>query len=320
MAEHREAMEQADEALSRAVDAFLLGLDVERGISANTLESYGRDLRDYLRHLARCGVRAPAEIGRAQVLDFLTRREREGLGAKSRARLLSTLRGFHRHCCEAGLSPVDPTDDLAGPRLPRTLPRSLSIEEVGRLLETPDPGTPLGLRDRAMLELLYGCGLRASELCGLTRDALDLEGAQLRVRGKGDKDRLVPMGEPARAALRRYLEEARATWPRAALSDRIFLNARGGPLSRVGLWKILRGHAAAAGLNERVTPHVLRHSFATHMLMGGADLRAVQELLGHADIRTTQIYTHLDRDFLREQHLLHHPRARRVGDRPEQRP
>ena len=300
------------EKLLRAADSFLLGLDVERGVSANTLESYGRDLRDYLSYLGQENVVASEEVGREHILEFLTRRQREGLGAKSRARLLSTLRGFHRHCCEAGLSPRDPTDNLPGPRLPRSLPHSLSVEEVRRLLEVPDLSSPLGMRDRAMLELLYACGLRASELCGIRRHALELRASQLRVRGKGEKDRMVPLGAPAKAALSRYLEQVRPGWPKGQLSDRVFLNARGGPLSRVGLWKILKKHASAVGLQDRVTPHVLRHSFATHMLVGGADLRAVQELLGHADIRTTQIYTHLDRDYLREQHLLHHPRARRV--------
>ncbi len=303
------------EELLRAVDSFLLGLDVERGVSPHTLEGYGRDLRDYLSYLGDRGVRRPAEVRRSHLLEFLTRREGEGLGARSRARLLSSLRGFHRHCCEAGFCPHDPTDDLPGPRLPRNLPHGLSVEEVERLLSVPDLSTPLGVRDAAMLELLYGCGLRASELCGLTRDRVDLRQSRVRVRGKGDKDRIVPMGEPAQWALERYLQGARASWPRGRLSDRIFLNARGGALSRVGLWKILKKHAAAAGLSDRVTPHVLRHSFATHLLMGGADLRAVQELLGHADIRTTQVYTHLHRDYLREQHLLHHPRAHRIGPR-----
>lgn len=300
-----------DSLLFRATDAFLLGLDVERGASQNTLEAYSRDLRDYLEHLASSGVRSPQEVSREHVLEFLTQRERAGLSARSRARLLSTLRGYHRHCCEAGLCILDPTENLTGPRLPRSLPRSLRIEEVERLLEVPDLSTTLGQRDRALLELLYACGLRASEICNLILSGVDLGERQIRVRGKGDKDRLVPLGEPAADALRQYMEGGRTQILRTGSPDRVFLNARGGALSRVGLWKILKRHAAVVGLANRVTPHVLRHSFATHLLMGGADLRAVQELLGHADIRTTQIYTHLDRDYIREQHLLHHPRARR---------
>jgi integrase/recombinase XerD len=300
-----------DTPLLRATDAFLLGLDVERGASGNTLESYARDLRDYLEHLSSRGVRAPEEVSRELVLEFLTLRERAGLGARSRARLLSTLRGYHRYCCESGLCALDPTQNMTGPRLPRSLPRSLRIEEVERLLAAPDASTPLGCRDRALLELLYACGLRASEICGLLLSGIDLPGRQVRVRGKGDKDRLVPLGLPAAEALQRWLDTARPPILRPNSPDRVFLNARGGSLSRVGLWKILKRHAGGVGLANRVTPHVLRHSFATHLLMGGADLRAVQELLGHADIRTTQIYTHLDRDFVREQHLLHHPRARR---------
>jgi integrase/recombinase XerD len=296
-----------------AADGFLLGLDVERGASAHTLESYGRDLRDYLGHLLAAGVTDPSAVDRGQILDFLAQRQREGLGARSRARLLSTLRGFHRHCCEAGFCAHDPTEGLAGPRLPRGLPRSLSVEEVERLIESCPGRTPLELRDRALLEMLYGCGLRATEICGLDLTAVDLPAATVRVLGKGGKERQVPLGGPAAAALAVWLEGGRPAVLRGRSIARIFLNARGTGLGRVGLWKILRRRAEGVGLADRVTPHVLRHSFATHLLMGGADLRAVQELLGHADIRTTQIYTHLDRDYVRQQHLLHHPRARRRG-------
>ncbi len=300
-----------DSSLLRASDAFLLGLDVERGASRNTLEAYARDLREYLGFLLTKRVREPEEISRDLVLEFLTLRTADGLSARSRARLLSTLRGYHRHCCESGLSAGDPTENMSGPRLPRTLPRSLRIEEVERLLATPVGDTPLGLRDRALLELLYASGLRASEICSIPVAGTDLRERRVRVRGKGEKDRLVPLGEPAADALEAWIQGGRPRILRPQSPDRLFLNARGGALSRVGLWKILKRHAAGIGMADRVTPHVLRHSFATHLLMGGADLRAVQELLGHADIRTTQIYTHLDRDFVREQHRLHHPRARR---------
>jgi integrase/recombinase XerD len=187
---------------------------------------------------------------------------------------------------------------------------------VLRLLELPDPSTPLGLRDRAILEILYACGLRASELCDLPRRALDLEQELVRVVGKGRKERQVPLGGPARSALFEYLREGRPRLVRGSDTDRVFLNARGGALSRVGLWKILKKHGRQVGLADRLTPHVLRHSFATHLLIGGADLRVVQELLGHSSVATTQIYTHLDRDYVREQHLLHHPRARRT--KPEE--
>ncbi len=294
-----------------AGDAFLLALDVEQGASPNTLESYSRDLRDYLDYLEGEGVREPSEVGSELVLSFLSHREANGLGARSRSRLLSTLKGYHRYLSEAGLALRDPTENLSGPKLPRKLPHTLRVEEVLRLLEVPVASTPLGVRDRAILELLYACGLRASELCGLPRRGVDLQQALVRVRGKGNKERQIPLGGPARAALIEYLREARPLLVKAAAKERVFVNARGGGLSRVGLWKILRKHARAAGLADRVTPHVLRHSFATHLLLGGADLRVVQELLGHSSVATTQIYTHLDRDYVREQHLLHHPRARR---------
>lgn len=294
-----------------AGDAFLLALDVEQGASINTLESYGRDLREYLLFLEREGFREPNEVGRETVLSYLSLRERNGLSARSRTRLLSTLRGYHRYLNESGLSLSDPTENLSGPKLPRKLPHTLRVEEVLRLLEVPDPSTPLGLRDRAILETLYACGLRASELCELPRRALDLEQALVRVVGKGKKERQVPLGAPARAALAKYLREGRPRLAKKEQTERVFLNARGGALSRVGLWKILKKHARDAGLGDRLSPHVLRHSFATHLLIGGADLRVVQELLGHSSVATTQIYTHLDRDYVREQHLLHHPRARR---------
>ncbi len=298
-----------DSPLHRATDAFLLGLDVERGAATNTLEAYGRDLRQYLSWLLAAGVTDPAAVTREHVRSFLLQRAQEGLSARSRARLLSTLRGLHRYCCEVGAAVADPCEGLRAPRLPRTLPHALDPAAVERLLQAPDARRPLGVRDRALLELAYACGLRASELCGLPLAALDPSQRLLRVRGKGSKERLVPVGEPALAAVALYLDSVRPRLARGRACDRIFLNVRGGPLSRVGLWKLLCKHAAACGLRGRVTPHTLRHSFATHLVLGGADLRAVQELLGHADIRTTEIYTHLDREFLREQHRRFHPRA-----------
>ena len=301
------------EAFQRGADGFLLALDVERGASRNTLDAYGRDLRDYLEHLSERGLTHPNEVERHHVRGFLHRRERDGLGARSRARLLSTIRGFHRHCCESGLTPTDPTAELPGPRPPRKLPQVLTPTEVERLLEAPAAKREeLLQRDRAMLELLYGSGLRASELCTLAVRSLDLENRTLRVVGKGDKERVVPVGEFAADAVERYREDGREILLRGRALEQLFLNARGASLSRVGLWKVLRRHAAACGLEGRVGPHTLRHSFATHLLHGGADLRAVQEMLGHSDIRTTEIYTHLDRDYLRQEHLLHHPRAHRA--------
>ncbi len=295
--------------LQRAADGFLLGLDIERGASPHTLENYARDLRDYFAHLHRSGIESPDEVRPRHLRDFLGLRDREGFGARSRARALSTLKGLHRYACEAGLARQDPARELHGPRLPQTLPRVLSVAEVSRLVHAVDPGHPLALRDRALLELLYACGLRASELCTLPLPALDLEEAIVRVTGKGDKQRWVPVGGAAVEAVAQYLEGLRPRLVRRSGASEIFLNRRGSGLSRVGLWKILKRIAAGVGLEDRVTPHVLRHSFATHLLQGGADLRVVQELLGHADLQTTQIYTHLDRQYLIDQHRRCHPRA-----------
>jgi len=301
------------EAFQRGADGFLLGLDVERGASRNTLDAYGRDLRDYLDYVTEQGLEHPRAVERHHVRGFLHRRERDGLGARSRARLLSTIRGFHRHCCESGLCPHDPTAELPGPRPPRKLPRVLSQEEVERILTAPAATREeLRQRDIAMLELLYGSGLRASELCALAVRSIDAENRTLRVVGKGDKERVVPVGDYAAEAVERYRGDGREVLLKGRAREELFLNARGGALSRVGLWKVLQRHATSCGLDGRVGPHTLRHSFATHLLHGGADLRAVQEMLGHSDIRTTEIYTHLDRDYLRQEHLLHHPRAHRA--------
>jgi integrase/recombinase XerD len=207
-----------------------------------------------------------------------------------------------------GAGDTDPTAELPAPRRERRLPHALPIDDIERLLAQPEGEAPLALRDRALLEVAYGSGLRVSELVGLTRDRVDLREQALTVAGKGDKERTVPFGRAARQALEVYLERARPRLCARARHDRVFANARGGPLSRMGFWKILRGHARAAALAVRVHPHALRHSFATHLLEGGADLRVVQELLGHASIATTSIYTHLDRGYLREVHRSFHPR------------
>lgn len=302
----------ADE-LVRVAEGFLLAIDVERGASPRTLEAYGADLRRYLDALEARGIGRVGQVARRDVLDFLEACEQAGLGARSRARVLSSVRGFHRWACEAGLSGVDPTDDLRGPRLPRSLPRALQLADVERLLAGLDREHRLYDRDCAMLELMYSCGLRASELCELPVEAIDFGEAWIRVRGKGDKERVVPVGQPALVAVRRWLDGLRPTLVGSARRPELFVNARGGALSRMGLWKILRRSAVRCGLADRISPHVLRHCFATHLLQGGADLRAVQELLGHADVRTTQIYTKLDRRHLVDLYRDCHPRARASG-------
>ncbi|HEX9640332.1 MAG TPA: tyrosine recombinase [Candidatus Krumholzibacteria bacterium] len=303
---------EAEQALLQAADGFLLALDIERGSSPHTLDAYARDLRGYLEFMSKRRVKHPAEIHRELLREYLAEPRVAGLAARSRGRLLSAIRGFHRHCCEAGLSTSDPTEHFRAAMPPRSIPQVLSIGEVERLLEAPAArNATLRQRDRAMLELLYGSGLRASELCVLPLRSVDLRERNVRVLGKGDKERQVPLGGESVAAVALYRDDAREILLKGRAREELFLNVRGGALSRVGLWKVLQRHAAACGLAGRVGPHTLRHSFATHLLYGGADLRAVQEMLGHSDIRTTEIYTHLDRDFLRQEHLLHHPRARR---------
>lgn len=299
--------------LLRVAEGFLLAVDVERGASPRTLEAYGGDLRRYLDWLEARGIEQVSRITRRDVLAFLQGCEEEGLGARSRARLLSSVRGFHRWAVEAGVAAEDPTDDLRGPRLPRSLPRALQPADIERLISGLDRDHRLWLRDRAILELMYSCGLRASETCTMPVEAVDFAEAWVRVRGKGDRERVVPVGRPALEAVRAWVRELRPSLVGAAARSELFVNARGGPLSRMGLWKILRRSAVRCGLEDRITPHVLRHCFATHLLQGGADLRAVQELLGHADVRTTQIYTKLDMRHLVDLYRGCHPRARAAG-------
>jgi integrase/recombinase XerD len=243
------------------------------------------------------------------VLAFLEDLAGRGLAARSRARTLSAVRGFHRWACEAGLAADDPCDEIRGPRMPRSLPRALRPADVERLLGALDDGHWLVDRDRALIELMYSCGLRASEVCSMPVEAVDFGEAWVRIRGKGDRERVVPIGRPALAAVERWRDGLRRELARGEARPEMFLNARGGALSRMGLWKILRRTAVRCGLEDRLSPHVLRHCFATHLLQGGADLRAVQELLGHADVRTTQIYTRLDREHLVDLHRRCHPRS-----------
>jgi integrase/recombinase XerD len=299
--------------LLRVADGFLLAIDVERGASPRTLDAYGADLRRYLDFLEEKGRGRVGAVARRDILDFLGACEEQGLGPRSRARVLSAVRGFHRWACEAGLADDDPTDDLRGPRLPRTLPRALQLADVQRLIGALDPSHRLYDRDLALFELMYSCGLRASEICALPVEAIDFGEAWVRVRGKGDKERIVPVGRPALFAVQAWRDGLRRALAGSADPAELFLNARGGRLSRMGLWKILRRTADRCGLGDRISPHVLRHCFATHLLQGGADLRAVQELLGHADVRTTQIYTKLDRQQLVRLHQECHPRARASG-------
>ncbi len=301
--------------LAAAVEGFLAHAAVERGLSPRTVEAYARDLRRLARYLAGRRIHALDRVGREHVRGFAAALESEGLGPRSRARALVTTRRLLRHLVARGELAQDPSEGVASPRFRRPLPRVLRPDETAALIEAADPATPLGLRDRAMLEVLYGAGLRVSELVGLPLGGLDLRAGLLRVLGKGRRERIVPLGEPARAAVTRYLSEARPPLARRSQRecDALFLSRRGRPMTRQNFFQRLRGLARVAGLpSERVSPHVLRHAFATDLLAGGADLRAVQSMLGHADLSTTQIYTHVDRGRLRETVERRHPRGGRA--------
>ncbi len=290
------------------VDAWLDHLRVERRRSPLTVDSYSRDLEHLRRHAAGRGEPVAA-LDRHALEAFVRELMGRGLSPRSVARIVSSTRGFFRYLVLHRHLASNPAEDLQPPRAWAALPKFLSVEEVDRLLQLPDVTTPRGVRDRAFIELLYATGLRVSELVALNTNAMNLEGGYLTTRGKGAKERLVPMGEEAVAWVGRYLREGRPRLLGKRASPRLFVNARGGvSLSRLGVWKILKEYGKAAGLATRLSPHVLRHSFATHLLERGADLRAIQMMLGHADLSTTQIYTHVLEARLRAIHERYHPR------------
>lgn len=284
-------------------------LAYERGLAGRTVDAYLRDCGAFAAFASEVGVEAPPEVDFALLRAFVAHLTSEGLAASTVARKVSALRGYFGFLLEEGIIDADPTERLEAPRRGRTLPDVLSVGEVERLLASVSVEDEPGFRDLAILEVLYGAGLRVSELTGLDLRDLFPDQALLRVTGKGSKKRLVPLGAGARRSLERYLRESRPRLDRGQSRARVFLNHHGRPLSRMGVWKILRRYVRRAGLGKRVTPHTLRHTFATHLLEGGADLAAVQEMLGHADISTTEIYTHVDRSYLREVHRACHPRG-----------
>jgi integrase/recombinase XerD len=294
---------------------FLAYLELERGLSRNTLEAYRSDLLQFGEFLDRSRLDALA-VGHGDCASFLTglasgAGERPPVAAATLGRKVACLRSFYRHLRREGIIEHDPTAELRGPSKPRRLPRALSRDEVNRLLEQPRGADPLSVRDRALLELMYACGLRASEAIGLELGDVDLDEGLLRARGKGSKERLVPIGRQALAALTRYCRDARPALLSERSQARLFLNRRGAGLTRQGLYKIVQGHARRAGLADKMSPHTLRHTFATHLLAGGCDLRSLQEMLGHADLSTTQIYTHLSTERLKDVYFEAHPRATR---------
>jgi integrase/recombinase XerD len=298
----------------QAVEAFLHHLAVERGSATNTLRSYAADLRRYVEHLGETGRGDLAEVREADVTGFVValRQGDPPLAASSAARALAAVRGLHRFAARDGLVADDVARDVAPPALPSRLPRTLTIDDVEQLLAGCVGDGPIALRDRALLELLYSTGARISEAVGLDIDDLDVEQRIVRLHGKGGRDRIVPVGRPALVAVDAYRVRGRPELTRRGRGGAaLFVNARGARLSRQSAWHTLRAAADAAGLVAEVSPHTLRHCFATHLLAGGADVRVVQELLGHASVTTTQIYTHVTVDTLREVYATSHPRARR---------
>ena len=289
------------------VDSFLDDLRVARRLAANTLESYARDLDALLQFAAEQG--APVDsLSRGDLEAFVRGRMAAGLAPRTVARLVACVRGFYRFLVRDGQIQMDPASDLHAPRAWPALPKFLSIEDVNRLIDQPDVTTPLGMRDRALIELLYATGMRVSELVSVRPADLNLQAGYLTCLGKGSKERLVPMGSPAVDWIRRYIRERRPQLVAGRTCEWLFVNARGTQLGRVGFWKILKKHAREAGLPRDVSPHVIRHSFATHLLERGADLRSIQSLLGHADLSTTQIYTHIAEARLRAVYEQFHPR------------
>lgn len=302
--------------LDRTIEDYLSHLTVERGLADNTVRSYRRDLRRYRAHLAALGRQEFAAVTESDVLGFLTAlrqgdEDHPALGRASTARAVAAVRGLHRFCLRERLAPADVTAAVKPPRPASRLPRALSVTDVEAILTAAGAdGTALAQRDRALLELLYGTGARISEAVGLDVDDLDLDDGSVLLRGKGGKQRLVPVGSYARTAVGDYLLAGRPALVSATGSPALFLNARGGRLSRQSAWTVLARAARRAGVDADVSPHTLRHSFATHVLDGGADVRVVQELLGHASVTTTQVYTLVTVDKLREVYATAHPRAR----------
>jgi integrase/recombinase XerD len=292
-----------------SIDAFLSHARVERGLADNSLLAYGRDLAALAASLAKQGVVDVEDVRDAHVLAHLIELSKSGCGVRTQARHLTATRMLFRFLVKDRVLKVDPVAEIEMPRAAKRLPAFLDVDEVERLLAVPDPTTPRGLRDRAMIETMYATGLRVTELVTLPADGLDLERGFVLVRGKGSKERVVPLGQVATDAVVAYLTHARSVFLGERTNDALFLRQGGEPMTRQGFWKLLKGYARDAGITKPLSPHKLRHSFATHLVENGADLRAVQAMLGHADLSTTEIYTHVNRERLRRLYGQHHPRA-----------
>ena len=293
------------------LDQFMDYLTLERGLSENTRMGYGHDLSEFLAFLSRKGRAGIQEVERRDILDFLMESKQKGLAAPSLARRLVAIKVFFRHLSREGLLATNVADAMDSPRLWKILPPTLTPEEVYHLLAAPDVSTPRGLRDRAILETFYATGLRVSELAGLALESLHFDAEYIRCVGKGDKERVVPIGRRAISAVQAWLERGRPAYAAkgGGTSRAVFLSRQGKPLSRITLWRHIRAYARKAGIRKEISPHTLRHSFASHLLANGASLRVIQEMLGHADISTTQIYTHVDQGRLQSVHHQYHPRA-----------
>ena len=291
------------------LEPFVDYLRSEQGLSENTIISYRYDISKYIDFLSEEGKTGVTDVEEQGIEDFLFSMRDEDAAPTTIARAVSSLKAFYRYLLADGRVSRDPTADIDSPKFLRRLPQVLSPREVAAILEAPDLSKPLGIRDRAILEVLYATGARVSEALGLRIGDIDLKESMVRVLGKGAKERVVPVGDVAKRFVGLYLEKVRPHLWAATRSERLFLSARGSGMSRSALWNLVKRYTARAGVEKRVTPHTFRHSFATHLLEGGADLVVVQELLGHSDISTTQIYTHVDREYLREIHRTCHPRG-----------
>ncbi len=295
--------------MDQLLDQFLHYLIVEKGLSRNTIDAYSHGLTRFLSHLKEKGVQEIGEAGKFHVRGFLQALRKKNLNAKSIVRDLVAIRTFFRFLIQEGILESNPAEDLESPKVARTLPEILTLKEIEQILEQPDLRTPIGIRDRAMLEMLYATGMRVSELTQLPTHQVNLEGGYVLVYGKGSKERIVPLGSEALKWVAAYLRNARGSLSKGKDSPSLFVNRSGKAMSRQRFWKSLKEYARRAGLRKRITPHLLRHSFASHLLERGADLRSVQMMLGHVDISTTQIYTHVAGERLKKIHKQYHPRG-----------
>ena len=291
------------------LDSFLEYLSVERGLAKNTIEAYKRDLKSYIYFLRKKNIIHINSSNRAIIVAYLLQMQKSGKASSSISRTCAALRSFYQFLFREHVISEDPTIDLDTPKLEQRLPKVLNTEEVEKLLSQPDITTPLGLRDKSMLELLYATGMRVSELISLSVEDVNLETGFLRCMGKGSKERIIPVGSIALEYLKEYLSSVRKQLLNGKESKKLFFNRQGNPMTRQGFWKIIKKYSKQAGIYKKITPHTLRHSFATHLLENGADLRAVQEMLGHADISTTQRYTHLTQNRIKQVYDKTHPRA-----------